>query len=200
MEKVVKHQSKGAVYFCRYADDFVCMFQCKEDAEKFYENLGKRLGKFKLELAEEKTKILKFTRFDKTNSERFDFLGFEFYWGVSRKGKDLVKRRTSRGKFRKALKNFEEWIKKSRSIRLGRLFETLTNKFRGYFNYYGIIGNYDSLKSYFYQAQKILYKWLNRRSQKRSMDWKKFNSAVKRLLWVKPAINERPNKQLFLSW
>ncbi len=200
VEKIVKPQSKGEVYFCRYADDFVCMFQYKEEAEKFYGNLGGRLGKFKLELAEEKTKILKFSRFNKSNSERFDFLGFEFYWDVSRNGKDLVKRRTSRGKLRKALLNFKEWIRKSRSIRLGRMFNTLNNKFRGYFNYYGLIGNSKSIRSYFQQALMILFKWLNRRSQRRSMDWKTFNQAVKRLLGVKPVINERPDKQLILSW
>ncbi|MEW6736766.1 MAG: reverse transcriptase domain-containing protein, partial [Acidobacteriota bacterium] len=82
----------------RFADDWVCAFEYKEDAERFYRVLGKRLRKFGLEVAEEKTKIINFDRFNKQERRSFEFLGFEFKWGVSRKGKTILKRRTARKK------------------------------------------------------------------------------------------------------
>ncbi|ARE88314.1 group II intron reverse transcriptase/maturase [Clostridium formicaceticum] len=80
-EKIVKPRCKGEAYLCRYADDFVCAFRYKKDAEKFYETLGYRLGKFGLELSKEKTNIIRFSRFRKEENTHFDFLGFEFRWG-----------------------------------------------------------------------------------------------------------------------
>jgi|GEM_PF-1250272 len=87
-EKIVKPACNGEAYLCRLADDFICAFNKNKDAERFYKVLGKRLGKFKLELAEEKTNILPFSRFKKYERKSFEFLGFEFRWGVSLKGKD----------------------------------------------------------------------------------------------------------------
>jgi len=193
-EKIIKPQSKGKACLYRYADDFVCVFQKQEDANMCYERL------IKLELALEKTKILKFNRYERKTSERFDFLGFEFYVDVSWKGKAGIKRRTSRGKLRKALLNFKEWIKKRRSDKISNIFETLNRKLRGYFNYYGIIGNSKSLLTYFNYAKSILHKWLNRRSQRKSYTYKQFNSLVKRMLYVKPKINEKIDHQLNFSW
>lgn len=91
-EKIVKPRCEGEAYLCRFADDFVCAFRYKKDAEKFYGALGLRLGKFGLELSEEKTNIISFSRFRKEENTHFDFLGFEFRWGISRKGKDIIKR------------------------------------------------------------------------------------------------------------
>ncbi len=198
--KIIKPQSKGKANIYRYADDFVCVFQKQEDAKSCYERLPKRMEIIKLELAKEKTKILKFNRFDTKNSERLDFLGFEFYCAISRKGNAVVKKRTSRGKLRKALVNFKEWIKEKRNKKLNWIFETLNSKLRGYFNYYGVIGNYQSMASYFDRVKMILYKWLNRRSQRKSFNYKKFNATVGRLLKVKPCINERIDCQLKLKF
>lgn len=85
---------------CRVADDFVCAFRYKDDAERFYKVLGKRLGKVELKLAEEKTKIIRFPRFEMNKSESLDFLGFEYRWRKSRKGKDVIIKRTIRNKLR----------------------------------------------------------------------------------------------------
>jgi len=95
VEHVVVPNSNGQVYLCRYADDFVCAFQYEYDAVRFYNELAKRLAKFNLQLAEEKTNIIRFSRFQSKEKTKFDFLGFEFRWGKSRFGKITLKRRTS---------------------------------------------------------------------------------------------------------
>jgi hypothetical protein len=166
---VVKKQSQGDGYICRYADDYVCAFKYKRDAERFYQKMRKRLKKFALELSLEKTNIITFSRF-KEESSSFEFLGFEYRREKSRKGTDIVKRRTSRKRLKKSLKNFTKWCKANRNKRLRTLFKKLNSKLRGYYNYYGIIGNYDSLQKFFKISLDILYKWINRRSQRKSMN------------------------------
>jgi RNA-directed DNA polymerase len=197
-EKVVKPRCEGEVYLCRYADDFVAAFRYKRDAERFYELLAKRLRKFGLEVADKKTKITRFTRFRKEEGAYFEFLGFEFRWGVDRKGRDTIKRKTSRKRFRKSLDNFKEWCRESRNFRLQKLFSLLNARLRGYYNYYGVIGNYGSLQEFFTQAMRILYKWLNRRSQRRSFNYRGFSEALKHYQIEKPRITEKPTCQLKL--
>jgi RNA-directed DNA polymerase len=199
-EKVVKRHCVGEVYMCRFADDFVCAFQYKEDAERFFRVLPKRLAKFGLEVAPDKTRILRFSRFEKNLSESFDFLGFEFRWGMSRKGKDVIRKRTSRKKFRNSLKSFKEWTRKNRSLRLKQLLARINVKLRGYYNYYGVIGNYASLAELYYHVVRILFKWLNRRSQKRSFNWKTFNEVLKRHPLLRPRITEKTDVQLSFNF
>ena len=88
-------------------------------------------------------------------------MGFEFRWKKSRKKTDIIKRITSRKKLRKSIRNFTQWCKENKDNRLKKLFRKLNSKLRGYYNYYGIIGNYDSLQKFFNIALDILYKWLN---------------------------------------
>ena len=188
-EKKVKPDCKGEAYLCRYADDFICAFRFKDDAEEFYKALVKRLEKFGLSLSRDKTRIIKFSRFEK-DANYFEFLGFEFRWGTSRKGKDIIKRRTSRKKLLASLKKFTLWCCKCRNFRLRVIFKLLNVKLRGYYNYYGIIGNFASLQKFFFQAMRILYKWLNRRSQKRSFCYNIFNQITKFYSIEKPRITE----------
>lgn len=195
-EDVVRKHMRGQVKLVRYADDFVCAFQYGDDAERFYKVLGKRLGKFSLSLAEEKTQIIRFSRFQRKKNKRFDFLGFEYWWGKDRRRKPLVKLRTSRKKYRASLQSFKEWCEKNRHLPLRILISKLNAKLRGYYIYYGIIGNYKSLADFFWHAMKILFKWLNRRSQKKSFNWKGFNEMLKYFGIEKPRITEcrRPNQ------
>jgi group II intron reverse transcriptase/maturase len=186
----VKKGCSGEAHLCRYADDFVCAFRYKRDAERFYHILQKRLSKFGLQLSLEKTNIISFSRFRKYENNIFEFLGFEISWGTSRKGKDIIKRRTSRKKLRKSLKNFTKWCKENRNKRLRRLFSELNSKLRGYYNYYGIIGNYKSLHQFYRITKRILYKWLNRRSQRRSFNWQEFDKVLDRYRMLKPRITE----------
>lgn len=198
-DRTVKSMSKREAYICRFADDFVCGFQKKDDAMRFYKTLGKRLGKFGLELAENKTKVIRFSRFNTQESTSFDFLGFEFRWMQSRKGKSYVGKRTSRSKLRKSLKAFTQWSKENRHQRTRRLVDMLNAKLRGYFNYYGVIGNYGGLADFYNPAMKILHKWLKRRGQKKRISWEKFNCMMKRYGLITPRITEIPDNQIRLE-
>jgi len=187
-EETVKAHCQGAAYLCRYADDFVCAFQYETDAEKFYNVLDKRLEKFGLEVAEEKTNLLRFSPINGQNSGAFEFLGFEFRWGFSSRRKPVLKRRTSRKKYRASLANLQEWCQDNCRLPKKLLFCELNAKLRGYYNYYGIRGNYKSLTDFLYQAKRILFKEINRRSQRRSYNWKGFAELLKVFKLGKPRI------------
>ena len=197
-EHVVKKHSKGAVSLYRYADDFVCVAQYKEDAERFYRALPQRLSLFNLHVAEDKTRMMSCRRVQPGTS--FDFLGFTFRWERSRQGKSVVTCRTSRQKFRRAMVNFTEWCRTHRSMPLKKLFRALNAKLRGYYNYYGLIGNYDSLNAFLTHVMTLLWKWLNRRSQRRSYTWERFEALLKRQQIERPRITDIPQHQLVFSF
>ncbi len=197
-ERVVKKQCRGDVYKIRFADDFVCAFQFMAEAKRFERALPGRLGKFGLAVAPEKTRTLQFSRYVPEPNEAFDFLGFEFRWRKGRTGEMALKRRTSPKKFRASVKAFTEWIKKYRHSRMSLLMEKLAAKLRGYWNYYGVRGNSQSLSRFYDQCQKLLFKWLNRRSQKRSLTWVQFDALLKRYRIPTPRIVEQPYQPTFL--
>jgi group II intron reverse transcriptase/maturase len=153
VEKVVPKELHGAHVYMRDADDFIVGFEYGGDAEQFFEELPKRLAKFGLSMAMEKSGILRFIRCDVKESKCFTFLGFEFYWARTRRGKVMVKRRTSKKKFKASLSSLKEWAWKNRSRPLRELAATLRRKFTGYFNYYGVIGNSDRLWCYWFKAK-----------------------------------------------
>ena len=178
----------GRVYYCRYCDDFVCAFQTAKDAKRFYEALSKRLACYGLQVAEDKTRIIEFSHCKARAKTKFDFLGFEFRWGVNRWRKPILKRRTSRDKLRASLAKISEWFRKYSGLPKKVLFAKLNRKLLGYYNFYGIRGNYKSLSSFAYQVRKLLYKWLNRRSQRRSYNVVGFNALIKDFEIIKPRI------------
>lgn len=193
-EQVVKPLRYGKAYLCRYADDFVCAFSNEYDAKRFYDELGKRLTMFNLQLAVDKTNIIRFSRFQKKDKTHFDFLGFEFRWDKSRFNKIVLKRRTSPKKLKKAIVNFANWCRKNCHQRVSILFKDINRKLRGYYNYYGLAGNSKALGSFFYWVKIILLKWLNRRSQKKSYNWQAFNDLLKHFNLAKPRIVKRPTQ------
>jgi len=198
-EKRIKRQCNGEALIIRYADDFVGAFQYKQDAEAFYQQLDERLRKFELEVSPEKTRILLFSRNKLKESETFDFLGFEFRRDISRNFKPIIKRRTSREKLRASIAGFTEWIKTNRNKKISKTMMTLRTKYRGYWNYYGVIGNYDSLMTFYYHSVRILFKWLNRRSQRLSYNWAGFKDLLKQFKIPAPRITEKyPSNQLKL--
>jgi group II intron reverse transcriptase/maturase len=197
--KVVKPRCKGEACLIRYADDFVCAFQYQEEAERFYRELGRRLGKFGLELSAAKTRIVPFSRHHAPGETSFDFLGFEFRWGKDRAAKPHLKRRTSRKKLRNSLQRFTEWCKEECRHGLERLFKGLNAKLRGYYNYYGVNGNSASLGQFFWCAMRILFKWLNRRSQRRSYNWEGFRELLSHFRVERPRIVGRPRARLATS-
>jgi RNA-directed DNA polymerase len=190
--KVVKPRCRGEACLIRFADDFVCAFQYQADAEWFYQELGKRLGKFGLELSADKTRVIPFSQHQTLGKTSFDFLGFEFRWGKDRAGKPRVQRRTSRKKLRNSLKQFTVWCQEKCRHGLKDLFRELNAKLRGYYNYYGVNGNYASLNQFFKSALRILFKWLNRRSQRRSYNWTGFRELLQFFQIEQPYIVGRP--------
>jgi group II intron reverse transcriptase/maturase len=193
-ESVVKPHCRGAAYLCRYADDFICAFQFESDAKTFYRELGQRLGQLNLQLAEDKTRTIKFSRFQGKEKTYFEFLGFEFRWGKSRAGKTTLKTRTGKKKLRSSIKDFAKWCKENRHKKVSIIFKEVNSKLRGYYNYYGVSGNSESLNTYFYYAKCNLFKWLNRRSQRRSYNWQGFNELIKYLRLEKPRIIVKPTQ------
>jgi group II intron reverse transcriptase/maturase len=194
-EKVVKKNGKGDSLIIRYADDFVCLFQYKRDADRFFHVLPKRLVKFGLELAPDKTRIIRFNRFRNKSERSFDFLGFEFYWGTSRKGRAQLYARTSLKKLRSCLTEFSDWCRRHRHFGNRKIFAFVNAKLRGHYNYFGIRCNYERLNSYFHQVRVILQKWLNRRSQRRSCNWSKFSNLERLYRLERPRIVIKPPSQ-----
>ncbi len=195
VEKVVRKRNRGAMVYMRYADDFVVGFEYGADAEWFFQELPRRLAKFGLSMAEDKSGILRFSRCDVKGSGCFTFLGIEFYWGNTRQGKTTVKRRTSKKKFRASLAALKDWLGKNRSRPLRELAETLRRKYLGYFNYYGVIGNSDRLWRYWNASRRIIFCSLNRRSQRKSYNWSGFEAMWKTLAVPRPKIVEKPYRQ-----
>ena len=193
-EKKIKPNFKGESYNTIYADDFVCCFQYQNEAELFINKiLPERLRKFKLEVAEDKTRLIRFGRFAKENSkngkvETFDFLGFTHYCGKGRNGNFRVKRKTSRKKFKAKVKEIKQWIKDNREIRATKMIELLNTKLKGYYQYYGITDNSYSLNRFKNCVNKLLWKWLNRRSQRRSYTTEEFAELLRQFPLLKPKI------------
>ena len=176
VEGAVRENSRGEVIFMRYADDIIVCFERQDDAERYLHNLGGRLAKFSLRLAEEKSGLVKFNRWESDSSGKFTFLGFDFYWARTRRNREhkMVKRRTNKKKYRAALAKMKEWIKEARNWPLKMVLSSLRLKLRGYWNYYSVIGNSSATWQYYSAVKMLVYKWLNRRSQRRSYRWGKF--------------------------
>jgi group II intron reverse transcriptase/maturase len=189
--KVVKPRCKGEALLCRYADDWVCAFRLREDAERFYRVLAKRLEKFNLTLAPDKTRLLRFSRFHPSMRRRFSFLGFEFFWKEDRKGTPRVMRRTARKRLQGACRRIKEWIQSSRHLLARDFFDGLNRRLRGHYNYYGVHGNSRSLYRFFDWAKQCTFKWLNRRGGKRrSFTWARFAQLLEIAQIAKPRITE----------
>lgn len=199
-EQEVRKKNRGRCRLFRFADDFVACFEYRHEAVAFEQALKVRLAEYGLELAPEKTKTIRFGRNGGPYNGRFDFLGFEFRWEASRKGHPIVKRRTSRKKLQASVQRFKEWIVKNRHQKVKKLMKTLAAKYQGYWNYYGLIGNGDGLSQFYWQTGRLLFKWLNRRSQKSSYTWRTFNRLLKRFRVPAPRIVEHERKQLAIPY
>lgn len=180
VEKELKKGLKGYAEEIRYADDFVICVEKKEDAETVITKLRERLGKFGLKLAEEKTRIIEFGR-EAERPDTVDFLGFTHYCDKTRGGGFKVGVRTSRKKFRQKTKAMNTWLKSVRNlVELKDWWKVLKAKLIGHYNYYGISGNYKSIRRYYQETTSLVHKWINRRSQKTSFNWREFTEYLKR--------------------
>ena len=187
-EKKVKPQAKGHMSLVRYSDDFVVCCESEKDARNFLELLHTRLEKFGLQVAEDKTKVLKFGRQiwkqsqrSKEKVETFNFLGFTHYCGKSRRGYFVMGHKTSKENFCRKLKETKEWLKKIRNqLHLKEWWPVLKSKLTGHYNYFGISGNCRCLQQFYAQVFSNVFKWINRRSQKKSMN---FDQYLNYLQW-----------------
>lgn len=190
-ERRFRHQCRGEAYLFRYADDFIGCFQYREDAERFLVELKARLEKFHLEVEASKTRLIQFGRFARQDAERkgqqseeFDFLGFTHSCGQTRAGSFKVQRRTSMKKFRGKLKDLKRWIKTRRwATTAGPILREAKQRLQGHLNYYAITDNYRMCESFRHQFARLIFKWLNRRSQRRSYTWEQFESALDWVRW-----------------
>lgn len=169
-----------------YADDFVACFQYKEEAEEFYKHLKNRMERFGMTLEESKSSLIEFGRYAQERCKRrgtkpgtFTFLGFTHYCSHGRNGRFRVKRKTSRKKFAKKCKEVHRLIRDMRTKPVKAIVKKLNEILVGYYHYYGITDNSQSLSNFRYRMMRSLFKWLNRRSQKKSYNWEGFNDMLK---------------------
>ena len=197
-DKVVKAHCRGEALLCRYADDWVCAFRYREDAERFYRVLPKRLKKCNLQVATEKTSLRRFSRFHPGMKQRVTFLGFEFAWMPDRQGVPRVMRRTARKKLQAACQRLTVWIKRHRHLLEREFFQRLNARLRGHYNYYGVQGNSRSLNRFFRWAMDCTFKWLNRRGGKQSSyTWEQFTRVLDRVKIARPCITEVKRRRVF---
>jgi RNA-directed DNA polymerase len=173
-EREVKPRVKGRAVLIRYADDAVMLFAEENEARRVLDVLPKRMGKYGLKLHPDKTRLLDFRRPDRRAAEgeeeskpgTFDLLGFTHYWGQSRAGKWVVKRKTATGRFTRALKRIAEWCREHRHLPVEEQWQALSLKLRGHFGYYGIAWNYEAIHRFREEVWRTWSKWLSRRSQR----------------------------------
>ena len=192
-----KKECRGESGLVIYADDFVATFQYRAEAEKFLAAIQERFALFGLELEPTKTQLVEFGRFAEQNRrerglgkpETFDFLGFTHFCSKSKpNGWFRVGYKTANKKQRMKLKEMNLWLKQNRILRVRDLISALNQKLRGHYQYFGITGNIKSIVDFLFYTQRMLFKWLNRRSQKRSYSWDGFNELLKVFPLARPRI------------
>ena len=193
---VIQKEVKGECFLVNYADDFVAGFQYKSEAEMYYAKLKERMAYFNLELEDSKSRLIEFGRFAEQNRkakglgkpETFDFLGFTFFMGKSRKGYPLPKVKTSRKKFEKSLKSFKTWLYANKEQPARMIVSQLNVKLVGYYRYYGVSFNSFKLGAFLHRVQQFLYKAMNRRGCRRTYTWNGFVDMLKVYPLAKPKI------------
>ena len=181
-ERMVKPCMHGGSFLIRYADDAVMVFEKEEDARRVLEVLPKRFGKYGLTLHPEKTRLVAFRQPPKRRDSNgdgpgpgtFDLLGFTHYWGLSRRGHWVIRRKTASSRLSRALKRIGVWCRVNRHRPPAEQRLRLSMKLLGHYGYYGITGNMRSIEWFRRQVEHIWRKWLGRRSAKGRMNWARF--------------------------
>jgi hypothetical protein len=185
-ERKFKASSQQYMGMVRYCDDFVVMFESRKDAERFLTELRDRFAKFGLAVSEEKTRLIEVgrkawerNRKARKKSETFNFLGFTHYATKSRKGHFIVGHKTAKENLRRKLKTMKDWLKGVRNAAPHKVWRPILNaKLIGHYNYFGISGNMRCIQQYYYKTKGFLFKWLNRRSQKKSLNWQGYQDYL----------------------
>jgi group II intron reverse transcriptase/maturase len=194
-EAEITPRLKGRAQLIRYADDAVLIFAREEDARRVMAVLAKRVQRFGLELHPEKTRLVNFRRprppqgsQPALRSDSFQFLGFTHYWGLSRKKRRVVKRKTAKDRLQRAIQSIDRWCRNARHLPVRFQHATLNRKLRGHNNYYGINGNWHCLEQVRRAAVRSWKKWLNRRSQNRHINWERMNEILRVYPVARPQI------------
>lgn len=192
-EREVKPRLRGQASLIRYADDFLVCLETQDDAERVMAVLGKRMQRFGLTLHPDKTRLLPFGRPPTSQSggkgpSTFDFLGFTVYWKKMRNGRWRMQCKTRRARLRRAIAAIGDWCRRHRHRPLKEQHAALTRRLTGHFNYFGVNGNLGSLRALVLEAEKAWYKWLQRRSQQRHLNWQRFGEILKRYPLPRPRI------------
>lgn len=190
----VQQHCRGYCMLLRYADDALALFEREDDAQRFLRVLPLRLAKYGWRLNTQKTLLLACGKRhawqafrEKKRLPTFDFLGFTHYWGRSRTGKARLKRKTSKKRVRRALRAMNDWLRQERNARpLPDLWRAMGQKMRGHFNYFGVTDNSRALARFARTVQRLVFKWLNRRSQRRSFTWERFCRYMQRFPLPRP--------------
>jgi RNA-directed DNA polymerase len=192
----VKPRLRGKATLIRYCDDFIIGFEREEEARRVLAVLEKRLGRFGLTLHPDKTRLLPFGRPPQAQQRgkspaTFDFLGFTFYWGRSRKGYWRIGCKTRRASLRRAKQAIYDWCRRHRHQPVEAQHAALGRRLRGHFNYFGVNGNFQSLLRLIEATKRAWYKWLCRRSQRKRLTWERFTDLLRQRPLPRPRITVR---------
>jgi group II intron reverse transcriptase/maturase len=178
--KEVQPRMKGKGFLIRFADDFIMGFQLESDAKRLMEVLPKRFNRFKLNLHPDKTQLIPFGKPPRSGEPKgtLYFLGFTFYWGKSLKGNWVIKKQTARKRRNRFMRMLWSWCKENRHDPLRRQHETLCSKLRGFYQYFGVRGNYKVLEVVYEYAQKAWKRWLGERHRDGRISYKKFSRIL----------------------
>lgn len=180
--KEVQPRLWGRSFLVRYADDFVMVCELEDDARRVEAVLPKRFGRFGLTLHPDKTRLLRFGRpgwNDRKGPGSFDFLGFTHLWARSRKGAWVIKQKTAKSRFSRAVKKIAEWCRVARHWPIAEQAKVLRWKLRGHYGYYGIAGNAKALSRFYEEVLRRWHKWLSRRSQRGFLEWEAFRRLLR---------------------
>lgn len=189
-EEEIRPRLRGRAQLIRFADDVIIVFEIKEDADRVQGVIVKRFERFGLTVHPEKTRLVQYAKPDNEGGDTntFDFLGFTHYWGKSRFGQWIPKRKTAKSRLKRSIRKVYLWCEANRHLPIGEQWKTLCGKVRGHYNFFGITFNSKSIALFFEQAKRSWQKWLNRRNRENNMDWEKFNRLLVRYPLPQPRI------------
>jgi len=174
-----RREATGDMIMVRFADDVVVGFEHESDARRFWDAMCERLQEFSLSLHPEKTRLIEFGRHAAARRaqrgigkpETFNFLGFRFICGTSRRGKFLLKRKTRRDRMRAKLKEIKEELRKRMHQPIPEQGAWLKQVVAGFYNYHAVPTNGHALWSFRDEVTRRWQQTLGRRSQKGELIW-----------------------------